>query len=148
MLDNFTLNFRRALSFVLHNNGQILESDIDDLLEHFKVDKGIEIDKEEFLYEVKEAKQFFKNFDKCLFVCTNVTCSKLSYFESSKESFENLSKSIDCPVIPTGCHWQCENAPVVTMKKGSQLQSFVNCSNSSSWDSVIENAKNNCHEKL
>ena len=142
MLDNFTTNFRRALSLVLYNNGQVLDSDIDELLEHFRIDKGIEIDREEFVEEVIAASKFFQDFEECLFVCTNVTCTKSSYFEMSMEKWQNLSQLLDCPVVPTGCHWQCEKAPVVTLKTGSDIQSFVKCSTEETWKNTFDSIQN------
>ena len=141
MAVEFTDNFRRAFSFVLHHNGFVKEADMDELLLHFKVDKGIVINRNEFLLEVEKALDYFHSLENCLFVCTNITCSKKSYFEITETSLIELSKKLDCPVVATGCHWQCENAPVITLKNGTEKNSYVRCSSDKTWNKALDEIK-------
>jgi len=127
---------RSALALVIHKNGDVSDSDIDDLLNFYSAKKGISIDRDRYGAVVRAASDRYHQQETSLFICTDSPCLKRTFISPSDPSIETLSKELGCRVEVTGCHWQCEEAPVVTLKTGPESKSFVQCSSSESWQSI------------
>jgi hypothetical protein len=126
---------RSALSLVIRKNGAVSDSDIDYVISFYREKKGITLDQSKYRQAVQVASDKYERLAKGLFVCTDKPCLRKSFVNPSDESIELLSKDIECPIEITGCHWQCEQAPVVTLKVGTASQSLVRCT-SDSWESI------------
>lgn len=127
---------RSALSLVIHKDGNVCAGDIDYVIDFYRVKKGITLDKDKYREAVEVSSVRYKNLAKGLFICTDKPCLRKSFINPSDKSLELLSKEIDCPIEITGCHWQCEQAPVATLKIGTISKSFLRCSSSDSWKSI------------
>lgn len=127
---------RSALSLVIHKSGNVSSLDIDELLEHYRSRKGINIDREIYREAVKRASDHYNNHVISLFICTDRPCLKGTFVNPSEKSINALAQELKCPIETTGCHWQCDMAPVVTVKKGTQSRSFLQCSSSEEWQSI------------
>ena len=130
--------FESALSLVIYKNGDVQEQDIDDLLIRYRIKKGIIIEKETYRQAVEAATQYFNRHDECLFVCTAAPCLKQSYLHPSNDSMQKVSQELGCEVAVTGCHYQCESGPTMTLKldKGSSL--FLDISTDEKWHAARE----------
>jgi hypothetical protein len=130
--------FRSALSLVIHKNGHVLASDVRDLLNHYRANKGVTIDRARFDELIQLAQRQYMKESIKLYVCTDAPCLSKSFIHPSKLAIGQLAKELQCQVETSGCHWQCEEAPVVTLKHGQDSRSFVRCGSSESWASVCE----------
>ena len=130
--------FRSALSLVIHKNGHVSGEDVDDLIDRYRVKKGITLDKDKYWQAVRAATEHYQRQQYCLFVCTDSRCLAKTFLNPSNSSMQALSHELNCPVEVTGCHWQCDDAPVLTLKVGSQSYSFPDCSSAESWQSARE----------
>lgn len=120
--------FRSALSLTIHKEGTVDEADVDDLIDRYKRRKGIIIDKPAYMQAVAAAVIHYHSRQKCLMVCTDTPCLEKTFLNTGETSAEKLSKQIACPVETTGCHWECEQAPVLTLKNGTDITRFYKCS--------------------
>jgi hypothetical protein len=118
---------RAALSLVIHKQGAVTEIDVDDLLDRYKRKQGIAIDKADFLQALSHALQHYESRTKCLFVCTEGPCQKATFIHTDPTSLQKLSRELGCEVEDTGCHWQCEVAPVLTFKTETTVRRFGSC---------------------
>jgi hypothetical protein len=125
--------FQSALSLVIYKNGNVQELDIDDLLTRYRLKKGITIEKEIYCQAVEDATQYYKKSEQCLFVCTATPCLKRSYLHASDETMNRLSQELGCEVNVTGCHYQCENGPALTLKINNNSWSFLDISTEEKW---------------
>ena len=125
--------FRSALSLVIHKNGSVTAKDVDDLIERYRVKKGITLDKNRYWQAVRTATEHYQRQEYCLFVCTDSRCLAKTYINPSNASMQALSRELDCPVEVTGCHWQCDDAPVVTLKVGKKSYPITNCDSEETW---------------
>lgn len=116
--------YQAALSLVIHKNGAVTEADADDLLDRYKRKSGLIVNKAEFMQSLHEATQHYSAQAKCLFVCTEIHCAGKTIIPLDPESLSALGASLDCAVEPTGCHWQCEFAPVFTIKLSTDAWFF------------------------
>ena len=66
--------FSAALSLVIHKQGSVTQSDVDDLLARYKTKQGIIVDKQLFLQALSKALQHYTCRTRCLFVCTEISC--------------------------------------------------------------------------
>lgn len=130
--------FRSALSLVIHKNGAVSSNDIHDLLSYYESKKGIKIDEERYKQAVESALLKYKEHELALFICTDKPCLKKISIVPSEENATALSESLGCPVEITGCHWQCRQAPVVTLKSGNCSESVVECLSQEKWQHVKE----------
>lgn len=129
-----TMNvFQSALSLVIYKNGNVQEQDIDDLLARYRLKKGITIEKEVYCHAVESATQYFNKNEQCLFVCTAAPCLKRSYLHASDETMKRLSQELGCEVAVTGCHYQCDNGPALTLKINNSSWSFLDISTEEKW---------------
>src|SRR4029450_5228504 len=125
--------FRSALSLVIHKNGNVDREDVDDLIDRYRVKKGITLDKDKYWQAVRAATEHYQRQQYCLFVCTDSRCLAKSSINPSNSSMQALSRELNCPVEVTGCHWQCDDAPVLTLKVGSNSYAIANCSSDETW---------------
>jgi len=125
--------FRSALSLVIHKNGSVTSADVDDLIERYRVKKGITLDKEKYWQAVRTATEHYQRQEYCLFVCTDSRCLAKTFLNPSNSSLQAVSRELNCPVEVTGCHWQCDDAPVLTLKVGASSYPLTNCSNEEAW---------------
>lgn len=130
--------FSAALSLVIHKQGSVTESDVDDLLERYRTKQSIVVDKEHFQQELSIAQEHYKNRTRCLFVCTELSCRNKTILNLDDNSLQKLSIKLGCDVEATGCHWVCEAAPVLTLKLGSELKTFQNCASQEALHSATE----------
>ncbi|MGD9679694.1 MAG: (2Fe-2S) ferredoxin domain-containing protein [Candidatus Obscuribacterales bacterium] len=128
--------WRSALAMVIYRNGQVEESDVDGLIERYREKKGIYLDRDIYLQAVASATRHYQKSESRLFVCTDSRCLDRSWLCPSRPNLTALERQLDCPVEATGCHWVCEEAPVVTLKKGSSAYRFEDCSSQERWDEV------------
>jgi len=128
--------WRSALAMVIYRNGQVLESDVDGLIERYSEKKGIHLDREIYMQAVASATRHYQKNENRLFVCTDSRCLDRSWLCPSRSNLAALESELECPVEPTGCHWICEEAPVVTLKKGACSYRFSDCSSRERWDEV------------
>ncbi len=128
--------FRSALSLVIHKNGKVIAEDVDDLVDRYRVKKGISLDKVRYWQAVKAATENYQRQDNCLFVCTDSRCLAKTFLSPSNASLKELSRDLDCPVEATGCHWQCDDAPVLTLKIGDRRYSIPDCSSAEALQSA------------
>jgi hypothetical protein len=130
--------FRSALSLVIHKNGNVLESDVRDLLNHYRGNKGISIDRARYDEFIQLAQRHYANETVKLYICTDAPCLSRTFIHPSKLAIGKLSKELNCPVETSGCHWRCEEAPVVTLKHGQTSRCFVRCDAQENWNRVCE----------
>lgn len=116
--------YQAALSLVIHKDGAATETDVDDLLDRYERKSGLLINKAEFMQSLHEATQHYSAQSKCLFVCTEIHCAGKTIIPLDPESLGALGASLDCAVEATGCHWQCEFAPVFTIKLSAESWLF------------------------
>jgi len=133
--------FSAALSLVIHKQGSVTESDVDDLLERYRTKQKIIVDQEIFRQELSNALQHYQDRTRCLFVCTEISCRNKTFLDLDDEKLQLLSINLGCDVEATGCHWVCESAPVLTFKLGSELTTFSNCASQGALRSVAETIK-------
>ncbi len=119
--------FRSALSLVIHKNGHVSDADIEDLLNFYRHKKGIYIETERYRSTVEAAIKHYQKNINCLFICTDGPCLDKTFLTLSQISLQALRRELNCPVESSGCHWQCERAPSVTLKAGEESRSFPNC---------------------
>lgn len=128
--------WRSALAMVIYRNGQVEESDVDGLIERYREKKGIHLDRDIYMQALASATRHYQKSENRLFVCTDIRCLDRSWLCPSRPNLAALESELGCPVEPTGCHWVCEEAPVVTLKRGIQAYRFADCSSKERWDEV------------
>ncbi|MBY0548594.1 MAG: hypothetical protein K2W95_15090 [Candidatus Obscuribacterales bacterium] len=133
--------FRSALSLVIHKNGNVEERDVTDLLGFYAESKGITICKEAYQRALNEALRQYHDAERKLYVCTDKPCIRSSYLNPAGASLQELSERLGCAVESTGCHWQCENAPVVTLKHQQNKTTYLHCV-SERWAEVLRDIAN------
>ena len=114
--------FRSALSLVIYKNGSVTEADVDDLIDRYRKKQSIVIEKDSFLQTLRTATEHYEGQTRCLFVCAEGPCLQKQFMEPCEAAVQELSKELGCDVEVTGCHWQCELAPVSTLKVGSTIK--------------------------
>jgi ABC-type proline/glycine betaine transport system substrate-binding protein len=129
--------FRSALSLVIHKEGNVSTTDIDQLIDRYKVKKGITLDKEKYTQAVDAAVERYQKPEPCLFICTESRCMKNMYIAPSQQNAEVIGRMLDCEVEMTGCHYKCELAPVLTLKKQDGCITFADCSSEMAWDDAL-----------
>jgi hypothetical protein len=132
---------RSAFSLVIHKNGNVTQSDIDDLLTRYRIHKGLFIDPKDYVEAIRLATERYQQNDNCLFVCTGGSCQKNAALDHSEKGIAKLGEELNCPVELTGCHWQCEHAPVVTLKTADHGQSFTHCSSHVSMELALKSIR-------
>lgn len=136
---------RSALSMVIHKQGDVTEWDVTDLIQRYQAKKGITLDKERYWQAVRVATEQYKSNVPCLYMCTDSRCLTKAYLSPTGASLEQLSAELGCRVEPTGCQWQCEEAPMLTMKTASGAESLFRINSAESWQAaqvVIRNKLN------
>lgn len=128
--------FRSAFSLVIHKAGDVNDADINDLLGFYETNKGITIDHQRYAAVVTSAREKYKKYEKALFICTDGPCLQKTLVNPSESSTKQLSEDLGCPVVTTGCHWQCAFAPVVTAKDQIDSVSFQQCETETKWEGV------------
>ncbi|GEM_PF-953560 len=123
---------KSALSLVIHKEGRVLIDDINELLERYRL-RGIEIDRAEYIQAIKDSAEYYFSDRARLMICTDGACAKRSYVEHSEASLFEISRNLSCPVLLTGCHWRCEDGPVLALKVGAKNHSYLHCENDSSY---------------
>lgn len=131
--------FKSALSMVIHKNGRVEATDVDDLLNFYREKKGVAIDNQAYWRNIDSARHHYSKEQNKLFVCTDKPCLKNSFINPSGRGLEALAESLGCAVEATGCHWKCEEAPVLTLKIANEQYTFASCSTSEEW-SLTQNS--------
>lgn len=129
--------YKSALSLLIHKQGCVSDGDVDDLLERYKKKRSIVIAKGDYLQALSEAKQHYFGTTVCLFVCSEGACAERAYIGAEGPSPALMQEKLGCPVEMTGCHWQCELAPVVTLKIDSRQVCYADCSSAQSVDGLL-----------
>jgi hypothetical protein len=119
--------YRSALSLVIHKKGSVGEADVDDVISRYRRKRSIVIDKPSYLLALEAALAHYSEQKVCLFVCNEGVCAEKAFVGDAGPSLANLSEQLQCTVEETGCHWQCEGAPVLTLKVDGELISFSHC---------------------
>ena len=130
--------YRSILSFVIHKNGIVSESDIDQRLAVLLDKKGVIVDRQIFKDHVAKSLDFYYKHHTTVLVCTDGPCLKNIAICPSESEFKRLSDIFGCPVQSTGCHWHCANGPAITLKHGAETETFEGCNSSEHWDTVKE----------
>ena len=129
---------RSALSLLIHGKGEVSTGQIDELLDYYGSKRGIHVDREKYEEALVKARERYYANCTNLFVCTDSSCLKKSFLHPSERSLERLGRELGCPVEVTGCHWRCDEAPVVTFKDGAVSKTFTNCSTEADWQKIRE----------
>jgi hypothetical protein len=129
--------FRSALSLVIHKEGNVTETDIDELIARYIAKKGITLDKERYTQAVQSAIDHYQNQEQCLFICTESRCLKNIYLAPSQQNAELIGRMLGCDVVMTGCHYKCELAPVMTLKMQDQCVTLPDCSSEEAWNEAL-----------
>ncbi len=127
---------RSALSFLIRKRGEVDDAQLEELFEFYRSKKGITMDKEKFLEFLEKASVRLNQHERVLFVCTDSSCLKKIAVTPSEKGLAVVAEEFGCAVEPTGCHWRCDKAPVVTYKSGSDYETFVDCSTAETWQTV------------
>jgi hypothetical protein len=132
---------RSALSLVIHRGGKVSIRDITSLIKRYRSKRGIEIDQDEYVRAIKTSTEYYHQERARVFICTDRPCAKRSIFEISEDCLDSLSAKIGCSVITTGCHWQCDDAPVITLKVGDKTKHYLKCETQARRDQVLESIR-------
>lgn len=132
---------RSALSLVIYKKGRVTPEDIEKLLARHEREKRYTFDRNRYYLAVKNANAHYWSRAHCVFVCTAEPCQKRTIMDQSPDALAALSTSFGCPVELTGCHWQCDEAPAVTLKSGDTQTHFVECSSPERWEQVQSEIK-------
>jgi hypothetical protein len=138
--------FNAAFSLVIYKEGSVTDWDVDDLLERYLKKQKIVVDKTLFLQELSKAAKHYKSSIRSLFVCSEISCRKKSYLGLEEASLKLLAQNLLCEVETTGCHWICESAPVLKLKIGQSIETYINCSTEKSVSNAISEMKNRLKE--
>ncbi|MBY0552213.1 MAG: hypothetical protein K2W95_33345 [Candidatus Obscuribacterales bacterium] len=77
------------------------------------------------MQSLHEAGEHYSAQAKCRLVCTEIHCAGKTIIPLDPESPSAHSvRRWDSAVEPTGCHWQCELAPVFTIKLSTDAWFF------------------------
>ena len=120
---------RSAYSLVIHQRDCITEEDIDTLLLRIAQKRGVYFEREEYIATVNQAmERYFSEYSRVM-ICTDSHCLKGKVLDTSEAVLAKLSNALGCPVETTGCHWHCQEAPVITLKYGERDVHYFNCDN-------------------
>jgi hypothetical protein len=119
--------FQAALSLVIHKTGSVSDWDVDDLIERYRIKQATTVNKRLFLQVLSEATQHYEDKVRCLFICAEGACSQKSLVATTEDSLHRLSEKLGCDVETTGCHWRCQDAPVMMLKTGQATIRFDFC---------------------
>jgi Fe2+ or Zn2+ uptake regulation protein len=89
--------------------------------------RGLTIDRGDYLHGVKSATNHYLSESNKVFICTDKACASRRTFEPTQDCLRSLSEAIGCHVEVTGCHWQCDHPPVMTLKYGDRSRQYLNC---------------------
>lgn len=132
---------RSALSLMIHKEGHVTEADVSFLIDWYRENRNITIERDVYGEALERVRRFYSEQPVRLMVCTDGPCEKQSCLNTQEGDLSELSEFLGCPVLPTGCHWECEDAAILTLKLGDSHHRFRRLNSWSELQNVLATIK-------
>jgi len=96
---------------------------------------------EELAQALARAKQEYFSGHQRLYVCSAQPCCNKINYEVSEQELLRLTVEIGAPIVKTGCHGPCKQAPVLALRIGDRQEVFAEVAHDEDWRAVLKFAQ-------
>lgn len=129
-----------ALGFVVGVEGAWTSADLSQFRDFLRTRRLTPTD-EEVSGSLARAKRKYLNGEHRMFLCTADPCCRERHFDDSQTGLASSGRLAGLPISATGCQGHCKQAPVLSIRIGSQSQVLGRVSSEEDWGSALSYIK-------
>ncbi|MGQ0811055.1 MAG: (2Fe-2S) ferredoxin domain-containing protein, partial [Nitrospiraceae bacterium] len=132
-----------TLALVVGEKGICADEAVADL-RRYAQSKDIVSNAADFDQSLDRAKQQFAEGHTHFFLCDGAPCRRRRRFDGMAGALQQAAETVGCRITLTACQGPCKQAPVATLRVGTQSEMFAQFAQVSQWEAVLGFVKAAC----